>query len=194
MSSMLYIQSGIDFCENSSKIVAHVNYCYKQLLLRLPTEQKEIAMIQPPVREAIDKFWDFFPPVWYTVRAHIHYEAAENFEITVGQFHILRRIRNGIDAVSKLADDRHTTRPAISRTVDVLVQKGLVNRSPNPNDRRFLQLSLTAEGRALMDGLFTNTRQWMAAKMADLKDDEIEAILMAGDALKRAFTEKTVDG
>lgn len=141
------------------------------------------------VEEAIDKFWEFFPPVWHIVRAHIHHEAAENFEITVGQFHILRRIRNGIDSVSKLADDRHTTRPAISRVVDVLVKKGLVNRTLNPDDRRNVQLSLTPEGQALMSALSNNTRQWMAEKMADLSDQEIEAVLVAGDALKRVFTE-----
>ena len=141
------------------------------------------------VEEAIDKFWEFFPPVWHMVRAHIHHEAAENFEITVGQFHILRRIRNGIDSVSKLADDRHTTRPAISRVVDVLAKKGLVSRTLNPDDRRNVQLSLTPEGQALMSALSSNTRQWMAEKMDDLSDQEIEAILVAGDALKRAFTE-----
>jgi DNA-binding MarR family transcriptional regulator len=139
------------------------------------------------VQEAIDKFWEFFPPVWHTVRAHIHHEADLHFEITVGQFHILRRIRSGIDSVSKLADDRHTTRPAISRAVDVLVNKGLVTRTLNPDDRRNVQLSLTAEGQELMGTLFSNTHQWMAEKMADLSEAEIEAILVAGDALRRAF-------
>jgi len=144
------------------------------------------------VHEAIEKFWEFFPPVWHTVRAHIHHEAAENFGITVGQFHILRRIRNGLDSVSKLADDRQTTRSAMSRAVDVLVNRGLVTRTQNPDDRRHIHLSLTAEGQALMDGLFSNTRQWMAEKMADLSEEEFEAILIAGDALKRAFVEKKV--
>jgi DNA-binding MarR family transcriptional regulator len=144
------------------------------------------------VQEAIEKFWEFFPPVWHAVRAHIHHEAVENFGITVGQFHILRRIRNGLDSVSKLADDRRTTRPAMSRAVDVLVNGGLVTRTQNPDDRRYIHLSLTAEGQALMDGLFSNTRQWMAEQMADLSQEEIEAIFIAGDALKHAFTEKNM--
>jgi DNA-binding MarR family transcriptional regulator len=139
--------------------------------------------------QAIDKFWEFFPPVWHTVRAHIRHQAIENFGITVVQFHILRRIRKGTDSVSKLADDRHTSRPAISRAVDVLVEKGLVLRTQNPADRRNVQLSLTDEGQFLMEALFSNTRLWMAEKLSVLSDDEIEAILVAGDALKRAFTE-----
>ena len=144
------------------------------------------------VHESIEKFWEFFPPVWHTVRAHIHHQAVENFGITVGQFHILRRIRNGLDSVSRLAYDRRTTRPAMSRTVDVLVNGGLVTRTQDPEDRRHVLLTLTAEGQALLDGLFSNTWQWMTERMADLSQEEIEAILVAGDALKHAFTEKDV--
>ena len=140
-------------------------------------------------QQAVEKFWEFFPLVWHTVRAYIHREAAENFDITVGQFHILRRIRHGADSVSKLADDKHTSRPAVSRVVDVLVNKGLVARTQNPADRRNVLLSLTEEGQSLMEALFSNTRQWMVDQLAVLTEDELEAILIAGDALKRAFTE-----
>jgi DNA-binding MarR family transcriptional regulator len=143
----------------------------------------------PPEQQAVEKFWEFFPPVWHTVRAHIRREATENFDITVGQFHVLRRIRQGADSVSKLAEDKHTSRPAVSRVVDVLVNKGLVARTQNPADRRNVQLSLTEEGATLMENLFNNTRQWMAEKLAVLSEDEIEAIFIAGDALNRAFTE-----
>jgi DNA-binding MarR family transcriptional regulator len=146
-------------------------------------------MISQSEQHIIDKFWEFFPPVWHSVKAHIRHEATEKFNITVGQFHILRRIRQGADSVSKLADDRHTSRPVISRSVDVLVNKGLVLRTQNPSDRRNVKLSLTTEGQSMMDALFSNTRQWMAEKLAVLENDEFEAILIAGDALKRAFTE-----
>jgi len=147
-------------------------------------------MNQPTVQVAIDKFWEFFPPVWHIVRAHIRHEATENFDITVGQFYILRRIRHGIDSVSKLADDRRTSRPAISRGVDTLVNKGLVTRTPNPLDRRQVQLSLTPEGQSLLEALSDNTRQWMAEELAVLSEGELNAILVAGDALKRAFAEE----
>ena len=148
-----------------------------------------MSAISPPEQHAIEKFWEFFPPVWQTIKAYIRHEATENFNITVGQFHILRRIRHGIDSVSKLADDRHTSRPAISRAVDVLVNKGLVVRTQNPADRRNLRLSLTDKGQSLIEALFNNTRLWMTEKLSVLGDDELEAILVAGDAMKRAFTE-----
>ena len=149
-------------------------------------------MISHSDHRLIDKFWEFFPPVWHSVKAHIRHEATEKFNITVGQFHLLRRIRQGADSVSKLADDRHTSRPAISRSVDVLVNKGLVVRTQNPSDRRNVKLSLTVEGQSMMDALFSNTREWMAEKLAILEDEEFEAILIAGDALKRAFADPVI--
>ena len=142
----------------------------------------------PLAQQVVEKFWEFFPSVWHTVRAHIRHEATENFEITVGQFHILRRIRHGADSVSKLAEAKQTSRPAISRVVDVLVNKGLVDRTQNPADRRNVQLSLTEDGQTLMEELFSNTGQWMVEKLTLLNQDELEAILIAGDALNRAFT------
>jgi DNA-binding MarR family transcriptional regulator len=145
--------------------------------------------MNPDPQLAVEKFWEFFPPVWHTVRAQIRREATENFDITVSQFHILRRIRHGADSVSKLADAKHTSRPAVSRVVDVLVNKGLVARTQNPADRRNVQLSLTEEGATLLEALFNNTRQWMVEQLAVLSDDELEAILVAGESLKRAFTE-----
>ena len=139
--------------------------------------------------QTIDKYWEVFPSVWHTVRAHIRHEATENFDITVSQFHILRRIRRGIDSVSHLADDRHTSRPAISRGVDALVNKGLVSRTTDTGDRRYIRLALTNGGKTLLDELFGNTRQWMAARLSILTDDELESIVESGEALKKAFME-----
>ncbi len=41
--------------------------------------------------------------------------------------------------------------PAVSRAVDALVRAGLVDRQPDPNNRRRLQLRLTDAGRARLD-------------------------------------------
>ena len=41
--------------------------------------------------------------------------------------------------------------PAISRAIDALVRGGLVDRQPDPDNRRRLQLRLTAAGRSQLD-------------------------------------------
>jgi len=139
------------------------------------------------MKETLDAFWGTIPPLWHQIRAQIRADAVENFDITVGQFHILRRIHFGMDSVSKLADDKHISRAAVSRAVDMLVNKGLIRRTPDPADRRCVRLSLTDAGQALLDALFENTRDWMAGKMASLDDAGLEKITQAIQYLKRAF-------
>lgn len=41
--------------------------------------------------------------------------------------------------------------PAVSRAIDTLVRAGLVDRQPDPNNRRRLQLRLTEAGRQRLD-------------------------------------------
>lgn len=139
---------------------------------------------------AIDKFWEVVPPLWRQVRSRIHHEAVENFQITVGQFHVLRHIRAGKDTVSELAEIVRLSRPAISRTVDSLVEKGLVERTPDPDDRRQIQLALTAAGQALLAELFGEVRRWMAEYLSVLQPADFETIAQALGLLQQAFQER----
>jgi DNA-binding MarR family transcriptional regulator len=139
------------------------------------------------LRFTIDEFWETFPSLWHSIRARIREVSSEEFNITVEQFHILRRIHKGSDSVSKLAEAKQISRPAISRVVDVMVKKGLVTRSQDPSDRRYVRLSLTDEGKSLLEAIFGKNRDWMAGKLASLAEDELKTIRDAMMALSRAF-------
>ena len=137
------------------------------------------------LRQAVDGFWETFPPLWRMVKAHIHDVAGKQFNITVEQFHILRHIRRGRDSVSALAEAKGNSRPAISQAVDLLVTRGLILRTTDSQDRRHIQLGLTAEGNALMDAIFGDTRQWMMELFAPLSADEIQALTISMESLKK---------
>jgi DNA-binding MarR family transcriptional regulator len=137
--------------------------------------------------EAIQQFWLTVPSLWHNLRAHIDTEAEENFDITAEQFHSLRRISLGIDSVSALAEDKYISRSAVSRAVDVLVQKELVTREPHPADRRRLQLALTPGGQTLLEALTAQVQIWMVGKFDSLDEDELENIIHAFMALRKAF-------
>jgi DNA-binding MarR family transcriptional regulator len=143
----------------------------------------------PPAQEifehALDRFWETIPPLWGNIRAHIRSLAAEQFAISVEQFHILRHIRRGHWSVSELAEAKNISRPAISQGVDLLVNKGLISRAPNPDDRRYVHLELTPEGNALLDAIFRDTRAWMQAQMGSFSREELETIIRAMEALKK---------
>jgi len=139
------------------------------------------------LQHTIDRFWETVPPVWNRVRCHVRASAAETFEISVEQFHILRHIRKGFGSVSELAEAKQISRPAVSQAVDILVEKGLVGRQQDTDDRRYVKLVLTEAGSQLLSSVFQKNRAWMAERLAGLSAQELESVGAALALLKTAF-------
>jgi DNA-binding MarR family transcriptional regulator len=137
------------------------------------------------LRQAVDAFWETYPPFWRRVRARIRQVAAEQFGLSVEQFHILRHVRRGQGSVSELAEARHISRAAISQAVDTLVQKGLIARTTDVRDRRYIRLALTESGDALLDGVFDNVSQWMMQALSSLSGEDLDALVRAMDSLRK---------
>lgn len=146
----------------------------------------------PYLQQVIDRFWETIPSIWRIVRGHVRAVAVQNFEISVEQFHILRHIRKGTVCASDLARTLGLSRPAISQAVETLVSKGLLTRTPQVGDRRFIRLELTAKGTTMLDAIFGQTRQWMAEKMASLTAPELQTLMRAMDILYATFAEEQI--
>jgi DNA-binding MarR family transcriptional regulator len=148
-------------------------------------------MIKSPIRSkdtietALDRFWETIPPLWGQVRGHVRSVATEKFPISVEQFQILRLVRSGRASVSDLAAAKNISRPAVSQAVDALVNKRLLTRTQDTEDRRQNQLALTASGNAMLDTIFNDTRAWMRPKLAALSEAERENIINAMASLKK---------
>ena len=84
---------------------------------------------------------------------HALNQAEGDARLTVTQFHCLRAIaaKNGAARTTHLARELQVTAPSMTRTIDSLVERGLVLRQADPTDRRIISLILTDPGRELMD-------------------------------------------
>lgn len=142
---------------------------------------------QIPVDETVEKFWETVPPAWHRTRTVIRAAAAEKFHLTVEQFQVLRRIRRGIASVSALAESSQTSRSAVSKAVDALVNKGLISRSNDPNDRRNIPLALTPEGERALSAIFDEAEAWLLGRFERLTAGERVALLEGLDLLRKAF-------
>lgn len=71
---------------------------------------------------------------------------------------------------------------SITYVVDKLEKKGLVERQPNPNDRRASNVVLTAEGKALFDEIFPKHEATISENLSFISNDEKELLI---DLLKR---------
>jgi len=72
------------------------------------------------------------------------------FDITAPQLIVLASVANKeADSAAGLCKSISYDPGAMTRMIDRLEQKGLVRRVPNPDDRRAMNLELTAAGKAL---------------------------------------------
>ncbi len=143
------------------------------------------------LQKTIERFWDTIPRVWGIVRCVARKNATQYFDLTLIQFDILRHIRRGAHSAAELAERQQISRPAISQALDLLVEKGLVTRSPGSTDRRYVRLELTGSGERLIAELYTTNRAWMAEKLSVLSDPELETVIDAMQILKKALDPST---
>ena len=74
--------------------------------------------------------------------------------------------------------------PAVSRSVDTLVRAGLVERAPDPDNRRRLALRLTEAGRGHLE-TNSSSASHLQVKLERLAHSELRAIERAIEILER---------
>ena len=91
---------------------------------------------------------------------------------------------------SKLSDSLLVSSGTLTNRLDRLESKGLIERHPNPEDRRSVEVALTERGRELADQAVTehveNEQRMLASLTAQERRtlDELTAKLLAGFAAK----------
>lgn len=69
-------------------------------------------------------------------------------DLSLAQYRLLSMLAEGSAVATALADHLAVTRPSVTALVDGLVQRGLVERRPDPDDRRRVGHALTSAGRS----------------------------------------------
>jgi DNA-binding MarR family transcriptional regulator len=106
------------------------------------------------------------------------------------QFIALRALRHGPLSAGQLAQRFGVSRPTITRMVDGLVKKGLVERHIDAEDRRVALTSLTTQGRALHESTEATATRSMADLLEALPADKLARMEAALADLVELF-EKT---
>ncbi len=93
--------------------------------------------------------------------------------------------RHGAMTPSDLAAHEKVQPPSMTRTVNGLAERGVVQRTPDPNDGRQVVVSLTDAGADLLATDRAQREQWLAQRLADLSADERETLARAAVILDR---------
>ncbi|MGA2821231.1 MAG: MarR family transcriptional regulator [Anaerolineales bacterium] len=103
-------------------------------------------------------------------------------ELSSSQMNVLMRLHfGGKSDVTDIAAGMGVTNAAASQTVDRLVQRKLLERTEDPIDRRFKQITLTAQGQTLVERSFEARRRWMdeMSRVLSLQQQEEIAAALA---------------
>jgi len=104
--------------------------------------------------------------------------------LSLPQFGILMHLYyNNSSGVSYLSEYMDVSVAAISQLVDRMVQNGLVERTEEPNDRRAKHLTLTREGRALIESGLAKRYIWVDTVMKRLTPKECKQVEQGLDIL-----------
>lgn len=94
-------------------------------------------------------------------------------------------LREGPLTLGQLAKAEHVRAPSISRTVDLLVAAGLLERQTNPDDARAVLVAVTSAGRDLVWQIRSARRSWLAAQWSQLPEEERDVLTRAAPILRK---------
>lgn len=109
--------------------------------------------------------------------------ALEDFQITccgvtMAQCHALVEIGRAKNiSLNSLAELLNLESSSMSRTVNNLVNSGLVKRDIDPQDRRYVTITLTESGNKLFEGIEDSMSLYYAKVYNCLPDDKKEQVL-----------------
>ncbi|MEV4935627.1 MULTISPECIES: MarR family winged helix-turn-helix transcriptional regulator [unclassified Sphingobium] len=99
--------------------------------------------------------------------------------------------RLGADArQADLAEELGITQPSLVRTLDQLQAAGLVERVPNPDDRRSNRIAFTPEGRELIGRIEARLEDLRRELLEGVPDAAIEIIVNLLNLLERRMAER----
>jgi DNA-binding MarR family transcriptional regulator len=105
------------------------------------------------------------------------------------QWATLRLIAPGPCTVSELARHKAVSLPTMSKSVDMLVRRGWVDRFVDETDRRQTLVRLTPDGKGVLADCRRRIEDLLSAKLAGLTDEEREqlsaGLVAVKDALRR---------
>jgi MarR family transcriptional regulator for hemolysin len=105
-------------------------------------------------------------------------QRARELGMTRAQWAVLARIdRNEGVRQGELADTLDLQPITLTRLIDRLCDNGLIERRPDPTDRRAKRLYLTPAARPVLDGMMPLGKEIMATVLAGIEPAAIEQLL-----------------
>jgi DNA-binding MarR family transcriptional regulator len=101
---------------------------------------------------------------------------------------MLHTLSDGPRRITELAELERLAQPTMTLLVQRLEEAGLLTRQREADDRRVVLVELTAAGSAALKEFRAQASKALGAHLAELSDEEIEALAAATETLERLVT------
>ena len=138
----------------------------------------------PPTRQSVAELSHDFRMANGRLARRLRQEKAEN-ELTGGQFSALGTLFvEGPLTLGELSEHERVTPPSMNRTVNALVEAGLVKRDGSADDGRKVVLTATEAGLALMRETRKRRDAWLAQRIIKLSPEQRRVLADAAVIMK----------
>ncbi|MET9486308.1 MarR family transcriptional regulator [Nocardia sp. NPDC006630] len=110
-------------------------------------------------------------------------EQSDSRELTPSQLSVLSRLSRGDTTASDIATAERVRPQAIAATLNILEERGLIERRPDPLDRRRQLVTLSGEGREFFDGRRRAGEEWLTTSLQDRYTEAERQVLLDALAL-----------
>lgn len=93
--------------------------------------------------------------------------------------------RHGAMTPGELAEHEKVQPPSMTRVIAALEERGLVTRAPHPTDGRQVMLTVTEQGRDLVQASRRLRDAWLAQRLRELSPEERATLRAAAPILQR---------
>ncbi|NIM58422.1 MAG: MarR family transcriptional regulator [Candidatus Aminicenantes bacterium] len=109
-------------------------------------------------------------------------------EVTLAQCHVLLEVEDkGQTTTGEIAKHLNLEKSTVSRTIDDLVNGGLLKRVPHPSDRRYVLIELSDRGKMTCDSINRLNDEYFGKILGSIPEDKIDPILKYFDLLVNIF-------
>jgi DNA-binding MarR family transcriptional regulator len=119
------------------------------------------------------------------VSRRVRYESSA--ELAPHLVSALAQLRKGPKTPGELADIERVSAPSMTKTINCLVERGLVARADHPSDGRSKMVTLAEAGRSMLDRTARARDDWMVHQLEGLTTKERELLTEATTLLNRVL-------
>jgi len=145
----------------------------------IPLDSETKVAERPADHEAELRLWLRLLTCTTLIEGEVRRRLRDTFDVTLPRFDLMAQLDkapNGM-TLGELSRRMMVSNGNVTGLAERLVEQGLLDRRPSPNDRRAQIVSLTAEGRRVFRTMARTHEDWIAEIFGELDPGEIEQLM-----------------